>query len=195
MEDERGVTLNELVRKGQLAVIVHETGHAAEVVQAPLVDDGHLGAPPLGEDEGIVIKALALGPWHRHVEGRVAAQGEGQVHVAGVGHGKALSERGAVGRVGHVEAEVKGVELACGLVGVKLEGHGGLAPLHDGVLARARDAVPLEAHGPLRAHGLVILKAAYDGEEHRGATGPELGVSLPEIFGPRAREAHELRAH
>ena len=123
VEDERGVAVDEPMCERELAGVLHETGHAAEVVQAPLVDDGHLGVPPLGEDEGIVIKALALGPWHGHVEGRVAAQRERQVDVSRVGDGEGLRERGAVNGVGHVEAEVIGIELAGGLARAQLIGH------------------------------------------------------------------------
>ncbi len=194
-EHDGEVLVDEGVGEVELPGILKERRHLAEIVDAGLVDRGDSRGPGLREDQLVVIERLALRAGDGDVEGGVASKGERQVNVAGVRHLERLRQRGSVNRVGHVQLEVEGVGLAGLGGGEKLEGHAVLAGLGDLVVVKAGDAVSLKADGALRASRLVADEAADDGEEDGRASGPELGVSLPQILGVAHLQAHELSSH
>ena len=159
-----------------------------------LVDLRYLRAPWFRKDELVILERLVACAGDGDVEGGVSPKGKRQLDFPGIRHAEGLGERGPIHLIFHVELEIKRIGFLGLLVRSQLE-HDLLAVVgHDLVVVEPCDAVALEVNRALSAHRGVVLKAPDAGEENRCPTGPEFGISLPQILVIRDFQAHELSA-
>ena len=193
-----GVVIEAAVRDGQHVRVVGGLVAALERHKAIGRDDGGLVRPGLGKRQLVILECLVLGTGGGHVKRGVAAHRERQVHVAGVGDGKGLCERGVAGQgIGHVELKVEGERLErLGRVGDLVgDGRAVLGDLGQLVLHDTRDAVARHLAGAGRRRRRVVTQRSHDGEQDRRMLAPKGRVALPQILVAVEGKARELGAH
>ena len=103
-----GIVIEAAVRNGQHVRVIGSLVATLERHKTVGRDDGSLVSPSLGKRQLVILERLVFGTGGGHVECRMTAHRERQGHVAGVGDGKGLRERGVAGQgIGHVELKVE----------------------------------------------------------------------------------------
>ena len=193
-----GVVIEAAVRDGKHVSVIGRLVGALERHEAIGRDDGSLVGPSLGECQLVILERLAIGTRGGHVKCGVTTHRERQVHVAGVGDGKGLGERGIAGQgIGHVELKVEGEGLErLGRIG-DLVGYRGaiLGDLDQLVLDDARNAVTRHLAGTGGRRRRVVAQRAHDGEQDGRVLAPKGRIALPQILIAVEGKARELGAH
>ena len=156
-----GIVIEAAVRDGQHVRVIGSLVAALERHKTIGRDDGSLVGPSLGKCQLVILERLVLGTGSGHVKCRVAAHRERQVHVAGVGDGKGLRERGVTSQgIGHVELKVEGESLErLGRIGDLVgDGRAVLGDLDQLVLNDARESVARHLAGAGRRRRRVVAQ-------------------------------------
>ena len=177
-----GVVIEAAVRDGQHVRVIGSLVATLERHKAIRRDDGGLVGPSLGKRQLVILERLVFGTGGGHVECRMTAHRERQGHVAGVGDGKGLRERGVAGQgIGHVELKVEGESLErLGRIGDLVgDGRAVLGDLDDLVLHDTRDAVARHLAGAGRRRRRVVAQRPHDGEQDGRVLAPKGRGALP----------------
>ena len=193
-----GIVIEAAVRDGQHVRVIGSLVAALERHKTVGRDDGGLVSPSLGKRQLVILERLVFGTGGGHVECRMTAHRERQGHVAGVGDGKGLRERGVAGQgIGHVELKVERERLEqLGRVSDLVRYRGAiLRNLDQLVLDDASESMARHLAGAGRRCRHVVAQRSHDGEQDRRMLAPKGRVALPQILVAVEGKARELGAH